>query len=451
MFITDIKRNTGTTIGHIGLAFIAEMARISGLDRLVGRLSPVQMPQIKEHEIFRTLAGLISQGKTDFDHVREYSDNDFFATSLGLRRIPSSEILRQRFQSIALKSDIEAHLPQCSVELWNRAGMRPEYIEITDKDTKRTWVRLDIDVSIFDNGDTKKEGASPTYDKRFGFAPIFSHLGGGWLVNAKLRPGSSHSSCAGTDEFILESVGYARGMVREPILAIADSGFDSQERVCVLMDQPNTDFIIKHNLRRESVEGWLALAEEHAEVVEQYTAGKERGEIYRGVITREIGAKENRREVRQVFEVTKVRSKNGVYLLEPDIRVCVLWTSLALPFSEVLRLYRERGTSEQYHGEFKTELDMERLPSGKFAVNSTFLRLGMLVYNMLRVVGDDLVTARMLGLKNATRRRTKTVMRCVMDICGRITHHARRTILHVACSPPWYEVICGLFQRLKTA
>ena len=56
MFITDIKRNTGTTIGHVGLAFIAEMARISGLDRLVDRLSPAQMPQIKEHEIFRTLA-----------------------------------------------------------------------------------------------------------------------------------------------------------------------------------------------------------------------------------------------------------------------------------------------------------------------------------------------------------------------------------------------------------
>lgn len=96
-------------------------------------------------------------------------------------------------------------------------------------------------------------------------------------------------------------------------------------------------------------------------------------------------------------------------------------------------------------------MDMERLPSGKFAVNATFLRLGMLVYNMLRVVGDDLVTARMLGLKKATRRRTKTVMRCVMDMCGRITHHARKTILHVSCSPPWYEVICGLFHRLKTA
>ena len=56
----------------------------------------------------------------------------------------------------------------------------------------------------------------------------------------------------------------------------------------------------------------------HAEVVEQYTAAKERGEIYRGVITREIGTKKNRRKVRQVFEVTKVRSKNGVYLLEPE-------------------------------------------------------------------------------------------------------------------------------------
>lgn len=451
MLITDIKRNTGTTIGHAGLALVAEMARVSGLDSLVDRLCPAKMPQIKEREIFRTLVGLISQGKTDFDHVREYCDNDFFATSLGLSRIPSSEILRQRFQSIALKSDIDMLLPKCSVELWKRAAMQPECIEIKTADTTRSWVRLDIDVSIFDNGDTKKEGVSPTYDKRFGFAPIFAHLGGGWLVNAKLRPGSSHSSCEGTDEFILESVDYVRAMVKVRILVVTDSGFDSQDRVLVLADQPDTDFIIKHNLRREPVEGWLTIAQEHALSVENYATSKERGQIYRGAVTREIGAKENKRTVRQVFEVTKVTSKGGIFLMTPEIRVCVLWTSLDLDPALVLRLYRERGTSEQYHGEFKTELDMERLPSGKFAVNATFLRLGMLVYNMLRVIGDDLLTARMLGLKKATRRRTKTVMRCIMDMCARITRHARKTILHVACSPPWYEVVSRLFHRLKTA
>ncbi|MGV0036717.1 MAG: hypothetical protein ACNYPE_17840 [Candidatus Azotimanducaceae bacterium WSBS_2022_MAG_OTU7] len=29
-------------------------------------------------------------------------------------------------------------------------------------------------------------------------------------------------------------------------------------------------------------------------------------------------------------------------------------------------LYADHGTSEQFHREFKTDMDIERLPSGKF-------------------------------------------------------------------------------------
>jgi hypothetical protein len=149
-------------------------------------------------------------------------------------------------------------------------------------------------------------------------------------------------------------------------------------------------------------------------------------------VEREVG--KSKKNVRQVFEVTEVLSKNGMYLMMPEVRVCVLWTNLEFEAEQVLQLYRKRGTSEQHHGEFKTEMDMERLPSGKFTVNAVFLRLGMLVYNMLRVASVDLVVARtclchgrqVLGLKKANRRRTKTIMRSMMSICARITRHARR-------------------------
>lgn len=104
-----------------------------------------------------------------------------------------------------------------------------------------------------------------------------------------------------------------------------------------------------------------------------------------------------------------------------------------------------------YHGEFKTEIDMERLPSGKFALNAALLRLGMLVYNLLRAAFVDLVVARMLGLKKADRLRTKTVMRSMMSIFARITHFARKVMLHVSCPDPWLKVVSDLFYRLKTA
>jgi len=144
-----------------------------------------------------------------------------------------------------------------------------------------------------------------------------------------------------------------------------------------------------------------------------------------------------------------VTRQKGRHLLVPEIRVCVLWPSLELAKDEVLKFYRDRSTSEQYHAEFKTEMNMERLPSGKFVVNYAFLLLGMLVYNMLEVVGSDLVFARALGLEKATPRRMKMVMRCVMPMCARITRHTRRLTLRLACPSPWYGFFTRLFGRLR--
>jgi hypothetical protein len=58
--------------------------------------------------------------------------------------------------------------------------------------------------------------------------------------------------------------------------------------------------------------------------------------------------------------------------------------------ADVLRLYRDRGTCEQYFTEIKSELDLERLPSGKFCGNELFFQLGMFVNNMLLIMGKGL-------------------------------------------------------------
>ena len=36
---------------------------------------------------------------------------------------------------------------------------------------------------------------------------------------------------------------------------------------------------------------------------------------------------------------------------------------------EVIGLYHAHGECEQFHSEIKTDMDMERLPSGKFETN----------------------------------------------------------------------------------
>ncbi len=57
----------------------------------------------------------------------------------------------------------------------------------------------------------------------------------------------------------------------------------------------------------------------------------------------------------------------------------------AAPPEDVIRLYREHSTCEKFHSELKTDMDLERLPSVKFATNAPVLLLGMMAYNGLRL------------------------------------------------------------------
>ena len=54
----------------------------------------------------------------------------------------------------------------------------------------------------------------------------------------------------------------------------------------------------------------------------------------------------------------------------------------------MIGFYHAHGTSEQCHSEIKTDMDLERLPSGKFATNATMSSLGLVAYNVLRLCGQ---------------------------------------------------------------
>ena len=57
------------------------------------------------------------------------------------------------------------------------------------------------------------------------------------------------------------------------------------------------------------------------------------------------------------------------------------------PDQKVIALYCDHATSEQFHSEFKTDLDIERLPSGKFATNDLVMACAVLAYNIVRGIG----------------------------------------------------------------
>ena len=58
-------------------------------------------PHIKNSEIALAYIGLLCQGKSDYDFIREMDrDQDFYCTALDIKHIPSSETLRQRLDMV---------------------------------------------------------------------------------------------------------------------------------------------------------------------------------------------------------------------------------------------------------------------------------------------------------------------------------------------------------------
>lgn len=96
----------------------------------------------------------------------------------------------------------------------------------------------------------------------------------------------------------------------------------------------------------------------------------------------------------------------------------------------VIALYNEHGTHQQFHSEIKTDLDLERLPSGKFATNDLVLSLAALAYNVLRLIGQSALTGEDAPARRpAKRRRLRTVIQELMCVAAAIAHHARSRFL----------------------
>jgi hypothetical protein len=58
----------------------------------------------------------------------------------------------------------------------------------------------------------------------------------------------------------------------------------------------------------------------------------------------------------------------GNAYLFPKAEVEVYWTNLYEDPDTVLELYHDHATSEQFHSELRTDMNCERLPSGKLEV-----------------------------------------------------------------------------------
>lgn len=385
-------------------------------------------PQITNSDVTVAYIGLLCQGKSDFDDVREMlEDPEFFTYALNIKKIPSSETLRQRLDMAGKK--LRKVILEENVKMLKEAkvSLTPCFGEL---------IPLDIDVSPFDNSETKKEGVSYTYKGFDGYSPIFAYLGEeGYQINMELREGSEHCQ-KNTDIFLRDAILYAKGLTSQPLLVRLDSGNDSVDnmRVCYA-EETSSDFIIKRNLRNEKLSFWKAIAQRD----ENYKPEEPRDgkKVYTGSVYWDI--KELGRKVRIVYKVIeRTITATGQILLVPELEVQTWWTSLDLSEEEIISLYEAHGTCEQFHSEIKTDMDLERLPSGRFDTNGLVLELAVLAYNILRIIGQESLKKDDVAIKRGVkRRRLKTVIQNLISLASHMVKHARHVYLNLGQSNIW--------------
>lgn len=396
---------------------------------------PRRSDAIGDRSVLLTMIGLLSNGRSDFNDVDLYRGDEVFANAYGIERLPSEPVLRQRLDELPpLRS--HAALRKLNTRLLGTGEFG------TVKAGHLKLVPVDFDVSPFDNSGSSKQGVSFTYKKYDGYAPIFAYLGAeGYMLDCELRPGSQHCQ-SGTPEFISGCVSKLDklGLDGRCLLRL-DSGNDAAENFDHFGEH---FFLVKRNLRKECREQWLATARR----VGAKRESRDGKNIFTGFVDHlRPGGDRSRACVPVVFEVIeRLTDLDGNYLLVPEIEVNTWWTNLPCEAQELIGLYHDHGTSEQFHSELKSDLDIERLPSGKLCVNKIILLCGMIAFNLLRGLGQEVIRRAALAPQRITVRRwrLKTVLQNIIYCAVRIVRHAGSIELHYGKRCPWFDIIADI-------
>ena len=437
-----------------GLALIGKYLKRINLNALVDPRFPVRSG-IANSDVLKSYLGLLCLGKNDFDAIESQRGDAFFARALGLRAVPSSPTLRQR---------LDAHA-SAWFELAERINSAVLGLAVQGKPIDFGllacgYLPLDVDTFAMDNSGTAKELVGRTYAGVDGYCPLAAYLGTqGFCLELALRPGTQHSACESEYNFerVLPVAARVTQASQAPLLVRADSGFDAARLMCAIDQQAlalgrQVAFIIKWNPRTTPVETvarqrladgrWQTLREGKRQCL-----WAERVQVSHGA--QSLAARRIYRLIERTLD------KRGQQMLLPEY-VLEGW-STTLPEEsftpgQVIDLYADHGTHEQFHSEFKTDMDLTRLPSGKFDTNYLVCALAAVAMNLLRLVGQHTLHKPHSPVRHpAQRRRIRTVMQELMFKAARVIRHARQWVLALGANDGAFAVFERHWHQLDEA
>ncbi len=147
-------RQTGklNLTSYSGLALIGQCCQAAQVEAVIDPRIPVSQG-MRTSDVVKSVAGLLSLGKSDFEAIEPFRDDRFFKEALDLSKVPGRVWMRQRLNAKAgairdLADELSLRLPQRT-----EAPITPH----------KGYVCCHIDTFAMDNSGTKKEAVSRTY------------------------------------------------------------------------------------------------------------------------------------------------------------------------------------------------------------------------------------------------------------------------------------------------
>jgi hypothetical protein len=273
---------------------------------------------------------------------------------------------------------------------------------------------IDVDSFVGEVCGRLKQGAAYGYTRLLGYHPILAtRADTRETLHIRLRKGSANTQ-KGIKRFIDELIARVdRAGATGVKLLRADSGFWNT-KVFERLEQAGWQYV-------EAIDesAWQPIAypdDGEAQIAE--TVYGERRLIVRR--TRLLGAQAD---------------------LWPDWRHFCLITNRTEDITIVEAEHREHAVVEQVIADLKDQA-LAHFPSGHFHANGAWTVLGALAHNMLR-------WTQLLGLPATTVRAARTLRRRLLQVPGRLTHHARGWTLHLPARWPWHGDYTRALDRIR--
>jgi len=421
------------------IALVDEFAEAIGLpEKVDGEFpAPGSNRGIDPSVYVRTLAFHFSEGGRHIEEIRRIKADQGFRALIDMGRMPGPDAIGDWLRRMGAGDRQEA-LRRCNDKLVRRylqdapEQSGPEQEDPQGEEASRGLV-LDVDATLIeaDKGDGKR-----AYDGTVGYHPMLGFLSDGrrepCCSHVQFRPGNA-SAQVGIEEAIRHTLGLSEEEGQSLKYFRSDSAA-YQSDVIDLLDDENVGYTITADLD---------------EAVQRAIEGvpEESWEPFRD----RDGFKTGRRISETVH--TMERSDHGFRLVlwrkpiaEPSLfgvvseagtfyesfyeygGVITNIPSAEMSAEKVIHHHQARGNAERFIGEAKSGVGLRDLPCGAEEANRIWFAVGMLTYNLLKLMQQQALP---VGWKHKT---IQTLRRKALRLVGKVIKSARQLTLQLRAS-----------------